>query len=527
MPTLGKYIIDNLTVAMYENLHIVYREYIQNSADSIDKAIKSGLITPAEARIDIEISSVNDYISIADNGTGINKADFVKIMSSVADSNKDRSEDKGFRGIGRLGGIASCEILRFSTSVQGEDVISICEWDAKAVQAILVDKNDNPTAEELINRVISFKTEKTKNIAGHFFKVELIEVEPNASDLLDEKTVKEYLGMVAPIPYNGYFFFQEKIKNFASENGFVLDEYNVFVNGDRLFKDYRTKLYAMNSSKKEPYDDIVDVQFEIFRNSKDEILAWMWYGISNFEKQIPTVNTARGIRLRKGNIEIGDEYTLITHKFFDENRGNLYYIGEVFAVHEDLIPNGRRDYFILNPTCREFEQKLNPYFYYKMKTIYHHANEYKKALQKQQQLVNATLEFEKKDKEGAFTSPEAKQKAKENIKELQVKAEEARKKIAVRDTKEKDDTVLTKVYKSLKEKYPVDNEKKAVPSKPANTDEQSGKKNKKDTYLSQSLSNYNNNERKLIGKIYTIIQKVMDPISAEKLVMKIQEELKK
>ena len=55
MAEIGKNIIENLTTAMYENSYTVYREYIQNSADSIDKAIDSGIITASEATIDIEI----------------------------------------------------------------------------------------------------------------------------------------------------------------------------------------------------------------------------------------------------------------------------------------------------------------------------------------------------------------------------------------------------------------------------------------------------------------------------------------
>ena len=46
MAIIGKNVIENLTTAMYEDLRIIYREYIQNSADSIDKAIQQGLLGP-------------------------------------------------------------------------------------------------------------------------------------------------------------------------------------------------------------------------------------------------------------------------------------------------------------------------------------------------------------------------------------------------------------------------------------------------------------------------------------------------
>lgn len=37
-PIIGKNIIESLTLGMYENPFCIYREYIQNSADAIDKA---------------------------------------------------------------------------------------------------------------------------------------------------------------------------------------------------------------------------------------------------------------------------------------------------------------------------------------------------------------------------------------------------------------------------------------------------------------------------------------------------------
>ena len=71
MAIIGKNVIENLTTAMYEDLRIIYREYVQNAADSIDKAIKQGLLRPEEARVEINIDANKRYVSVRDNGTGI------------------------------------------------------------------------------------------------------------------------------------------------------------------------------------------------------------------------------------------------------------------------------------------------------------------------------------------------------------------------------------------------------------------------------------------------------------------------
>ena len=102
MAYIGKNVIENLTTAMYENLKIIFREYIQNSADAIDKAMAAGILQAKDAEIHINIEPQKRKITVDDNGYGIPKADFKRIMESIADSQKRVNNNKGFRGIGRL-----------------------------------------------------------------------------------------------------------------------------------------------------------------------------------------------------------------------------------------------------------------------------------------------------------------------------------------------------------------------------------------------------------------------------------------
>ena len=43
-PQIGKDVIESLTLGMYEDCRFIYREYIQNAADAIDKAVSEGLM---------------------------------------------------------------------------------------------------------------------------------------------------------------------------------------------------------------------------------------------------------------------------------------------------------------------------------------------------------------------------------------------------------------------------------------------------------------------------------------------------
>ena len=70
-PVAGKFLLEILTKGMYSNPMHVYREYIQNSTDSIDKAISESVLTASEAAIHIQIDSTKRNITIHDNGCGI------------------------------------------------------------------------------------------------------------------------------------------------------------------------------------------------------------------------------------------------------------------------------------------------------------------------------------------------------------------------------------------------------------------------------------------------------------------------
>ena len=55
MAVIGKNILENLTTGMYYDSKVIYREYIQNACDQIDKAEKQGLLEKGEGTVDIDI----------------------------------------------------------------------------------------------------------------------------------------------------------------------------------------------------------------------------------------------------------------------------------------------------------------------------------------------------------------------------------------------------------------------------------------------------------------------------------------
>ena len=209
----GANILENLTTGMYQDSRVIYREYIQNASDQIDFARKEGLLVKGKELIDIQLDARERTITITDNATGIPSAKFKEVLTNIADSDKQIGEAKGFRGIGRLCGLAYCRELVFSSKAPGETQINTLRCYASKMRE-LIDKNNQGekiSAQEVLNEIYEFSEPiKTKRKDDHWFKVELLDVNAENRDLLDFQYVKDYLSFVAPVPYKNKFLFRQK-----------------------------------------------------------------------------------------------------------------------------------------------------------------------------------------------------------------------------------------------------------------------------------------------------------------------------
>ena len=80
-----------------------------------------------------------------------------------------------------------------------------------------------------------------------------------------------------------------------------------------------------------------------------------WYGVCNWLGSL-SEHEISGLRVRKGNILIGDNRTL--NSIFKEARFNGWTQGELFIVTDKLIPNARRDDFEQNEPYYKLIQAL-------------------------------------------------------------------------------------------------------------------------------------------------------------------------
>lgn len=516
MATVGKNILDNLTTGMYSDSKVIYREYIQNACDQLDLAVSLGILAADEGSVDIFTDNQKRYISIKDNATGVKASEFIEDVGDIANSNKQIGKNKGFRGIGRLCGLAYCTTLKFTTSYAGEDVKSIMTCDAQKMRAMLVE-NKKYTLDEIWDEIVTYSTEP-ETTEEHYFEVELFDINKENTDLLNNTKVCEYLSFVAPVPYKNTFILRSQIYNHAQNIGYKIDEYCIRVNGYQIFKEYTTKLKEQSGSALKNYDEISRLEFKDFCDASGKLIAWMWVGLSRFEKQIPKVNTMRGLRVRSGNIQLGNDDVL--KDLFKEPRGNYYFVGEVFAVSKELIPNSQRDYFNENKMRVLFEDLLREYFFDVLHKLYYEANRVKNDYKRQEEYIAKVAEYQKKEKEQGFVNEDERQKLKFDIDKAKKSAEEARKRLDKIDDSD-GSSPLSEVRRNIGQKYKANKLKKQAETTAVVIED-----DKKKSFVTSGMSKLSRSERKIVSKILSIITDIAPKEVAEQIIEKIKEEMR-
>ena len=96
---VGPSVLGLVTRGICDNPLVVYREYLQNSADALARCREG-----AGGRIEIAIEPKRKRVVILDRGPGLSYQECLDNLLPVAHSRKVIGKDRGFRGIGRLSG---------------------------------------------------------------------------------------------------------------------------------------------------------------------------------------------------------------------------------------------------------------------------------------------------------------------------------------------------------------------------------------------------------------------------------------
>lgn len=338
---IGKDILDLLAGSMYVNPLNIFREYIQNAADSIDQARDQCLLSGESPLVSISFDRSERTIRIRDNGVGIPGNEFNRRLTTVGSSQKRGTTQRGFRGVGRLSALGYCQELVFRGRALGDTKVSELRWDGRALRENIRDKSFRGGLSELIQSVVTTAKLPSAEYPERFFEVEIRKVARLRNDiLLNEELVRDYLSQVAPVPFSTDFSYGIQVQNFLAEHG-VREPIHIVIDDGKGPVTHR--IGNQFSVGEEVFDEVRGIEFVEYKGVNGETAAIGWICDHSYSGSLPKKQGLGGIRLRAGNIQVGDGTILA--EFFPEARFTGWAIGEIHILSPKILPNGRRDEF--------------------------------------------------------------------------------------------------------------------------------------------------------------------------------------
>lgn len=340
---VGKDILELLANAMYLDPLTIYREYIQNCADSFDEDRMGGQ-SVHDPNIVIHLDHASRTVLIRDNGKSIPNKEFIKQITAIGASHKRGTDLRGFRGIGRLSGLGYCQELIFRGKSKGDSSVIEVSWNSRALKERLKESSYSGNLIDIIRDVVTYKEIPFTDESDQFFEVELRKVQRLKNDLLmNEQAIRSYLSQVAPVPFHPDFSFGEEIQDFLTKRG-LSSPIRIELN-DGVGPIYHR---ARNTIEFNPrvHDTLRGIEYIEFFSDDEELSAFGWIADHSYIGAIPKKLGLGGIRLREGNIQVGDESLLAP--LYPEHRFSAWALGDIHISTKKIIPNGRRDDFEQN-----------------------------------------------------------------------------------------------------------------------------------------------------------------------------------
>ena len=344
-PIIGGDILRLVTAGMYDNPLVIFREYLQNSADSIASGDHGGAV-----RIDID--PVDARLTITDDGPGLRRADAVSRLIPVGNSLKNPAIDRGLRGIGRLSALAFADEVHFTTRASGSDPVTRVSWSGRMLRDRRLQELDAATA---IQECTSIRSLRDGDWPDRFFQVSVEHITRHAaSSLLNRDAVRSYIAQVCPVPISPAFPMANDVTDFLSQHTdhFVFD----------------VRLDADESPISRPFGatlPLTDTYAAPFNRLETRVIpslddgpaaAVIWLAHTPYAGSIPRHLGVRGLRARSGNIQVGSSD--VFSDLFHETRFNGWCVGEVHVTDSRIVPNARRDYFESSPHLRHLENHI-------------------------------------------------------------------------------------------------------------------------------------------------------------------------
>lgn len=344
---VGVDVLGLVTSGMYIDPLTVYREYVQNAVDAIQ-----GAGIGSDGLVEISILAHEGRVAIRDNGPGLSLPEAERVLVPIAKSEKRGRGLRGFRGVGRLAGLAFAEAVTFLTRSGADEPVVRVVWDGGKLNTG-VESGDRLAS--VVGRAVSVDTVDGEGYPPRFFEARLDGVTRHAAgSIMNRNAVRRYIGEVCPVPFSEEFRHATRIlASFeTADSPFTVD---IRLDGEDASVE-RPHGCNVKISEQESQEIVESEEIRIAGVGARECAAIGWIAHTPYRGAIAKTCGMRGIRARVGNMQIGGEN--VFEHLFSEDRFNRWCMAEVHVLDPAIIPNARRDYFEPGVHLRNLENQL-------------------------------------------------------------------------------------------------------------------------------------------------------------------------
>ena len=346
--TVGASLLSLVTLGISDSPLVMYREYIQNAADALaSSGCEDG------GQVNISIDRKCRQVLIRDNGPGLSHQECLDNLVPIGRSKKKRGVDRGFRGIGRLSGLAFADSVSFLTRTREDEPVTRVEWlGARSMEWAAA----ATFADDSVRNLVSIHSDSGTDYPDHFFEVQVHGVSRQAAGIaLNRDAVKEFIGEVCPVPLATSFRYKRDVTQLFDppDSPYTL-KITVGDDHESVQRQYGVDI-PFSRDRRGEFTEFEPIRIARMDGQGEAAVGWVAH--STYLGSIPKGGRIRGIRARVGNMQIGGER--VFDHLFQDDRFNRWCVGELHIVDDRIVPNARRDYFEPGPHLKHLENHLS------------------------------------------------------------------------------------------------------------------------------------------------------------------------
>jgi len=349
-----------LSQDLYPRKLEVVREYIQNASDALDSFGEISHIIDDGTEPLIKISIQGRSLLVYDTGIGMDADDVAKLRR-IAYSEKRVGKEAGYKGIGRLAGIAVADKLKISSTSYGDPKLHHFEFRAKEMRDE-VDENKRKgiieSATEVIKRHTTLWSDEI-DPKDHYTIVEIREIAESCSELLDPTALQEYIGDIAPVDFSPQFKWGAMLSEKLRQNVPDYSPKTIYLanrNGERarIYKPYIDQM-LISQPGEIPITDPAD---------PSRVIAFCWYATKGQKilgeirpsgkifavdgKDFAVKKRFAGLVYKLFGFSVGDR-SLPARTLWDKSEVRAkWFTGEIHIIDKGVLPTTDRSDFVEN-----------------------------------------------------------------------------------------------------------------------------------------------------------------------------------